>query len=70
MKTIPYDILLIVVGMMLIVLRNFYATLGLPKAKTPEEGPNKLEPGCTSLGCGMLSSWGQPSSCTEPICCT
>ncbi|HJT24491.1 MAG TPA: hypothetical protein VJ873_07925 [bacterium] len=37
MKVILYDILIIAVGMILIILRNFYATFGLPKAKTPEE---------------------------------
>jgi len=37
MKAVFYDIVLIVFGMILIVLRNFYATLGLKKATTPEE---------------------------------
>lgn len=37
MKAILYDILLIVFGVLLIVLRNFYATLGFKKAATPEE---------------------------------
>jgi hypothetical protein len=37
MKAILYDLLLIALGIMLISFRDFYATLGLPKAKSPEE---------------------------------
>lgn len=37
MKAILYDVLLIVFGMLLIVLRNFYATIGLPRAKSDAE---------------------------------
>jgi hypothetical protein len=36
MKAILYDVLLIIVGIILIAFRDFYATLG-QKAKTPEE---------------------------------
>lgn len=36
MKAIFYDIALIVLGITLITLRNFYATLGEKNAKTPE----------------------------------
>jgi predicted exporter len=37
MKAILYDILLIVFGMTLIGLRNFYASLGLKKTAPPGE---------------------------------
>ena len=37
MKAILYDVLLIVVGIILIAFRDFYATLGVKKTQTPGE---------------------------------